>query len=224
MPPHPAWAVSGHCCDTPVHARESLEGIRLAPRSSAERPTLLVSRPCWVCVPVWLPKCWLLPGLWAAGPPVPPLPPRMAQAGGHAGAARRACFWLRPRCGQYSQPHAPPPPPQLGRRENTRHSCAKVAAGRRQLMGALNYQDQGRPLCSWTALGAGVGVCKCVLGPLSKAACFCCVIWKLGLLRAWAVVVGTQHAASQLRFCPHALGDLGRPSSLCGAPLLLGLK
>jgi hypothetical protein len=46
---------------------------------------------------------------------------------GCVGAAWPACLWLRPRC---RLAHGPiPSPPKLGRQENTRHSCAKVAAG-----------------------------------------------------------------------------------------------
>lgn len=45
---------------------------------------------------------------------------------GCVGAAWPACLWLRPRC---RLAHGPIPPPKLGRQENTRHSCAKVAAG-----------------------------------------------------------------------------------------------
>lgn len=62
---------------------------------------------------------------WPALPSPASFPSRPAVC---VGAAWPACLWLRPRCRLAHGP-IPPPTSKLGRQENTRHSCAKVAAG-----------------------------------------------------------------------------------------------
>lgn len=100
-------------------------------------PGLLLLRPQWVCVPVWLPPtpCQLLPGIWAAW--AWPFPSQ--SEGGRGG-----CLAGLPLAEAQVQAvlKAPPPPSKLGRQENTRHSCAKVAAGR-QAVGGGGRGDGG---------------------------------------------------------------------------------
>ena len=136
------------CLGVPIHVLWDAGQCLYRPsRALAERPALpaycerrclagsrAVPEPCLgVCVSVWLPCCWPLPGIWAAqgpalpSPPAPrPLPRPQPWAEGLLGGLPSG---PGPGAGSAHSPthHLPP---KLGRQENTRHSCAKVAAGR----------------------------------------------------------------------------------------------
>lgn len=124
LPSHLVCAVLGIEPRGRVHARQALyQKNSISSPTRAVLPILGLADLLGV-YPCLTPCCPPLPGISVALPSPVSFPSSLA---GGVGAAWLACFWLRPRC---RLAHGPIPPHQkLGRQENTRHSCAKVAAG-----------------------------------------------------------------------------------------------